>query len=343
MDNEFKNYGLLLDTRSDEERSKDWIFGADNGIVKTILMPSNNWLPSLLKSNEKQHGIYFESMACVSFSAAKMTAMVMNTMIKMDLICSDDLKWLNDNGYIDQWGEVNFSERSLAKWSGTTKYGNSLWKVIDTIRKMGLIPQSKWDFKADQRMPVFDWDDFYADTPAELYILGLEFAKRFPLFYEYINTNDRVIISESRKYAPPQITVFAYEMPINGIFPSSTKSQNHAVVSVFDDELNKIRYIGDSYEDNYTEGIQFYKKLGWDYVYGGGYVVYLNPKIETMTYLKKKGSPDIYELEGDGKTLINIADMISWENKKSTYTEVDNLDGYIIDPGTWIYRNPRIN
>lgn len=293
-----QTFGLLPDDRVPEELAKQWIFGAENGIIKRELMPDGNWLGRILKSNETQGGVYFDSMACVSFSLAKMCSMTFNEMIKQDFFLDEDIKWLQDNGYIDSFGEVNFSERALAKWSGTTRTGNSLWRVVDTARTMGLIPQSKWDFPSTQRTPVFDWDDYYVDTPQELYALGLEFTKRFPFFYEFVNTSDRLLLAKGRKYSPAQITVYAFPFPVNGIYPASDQSKNHAVVSLFDDEVEKIRYIGDSYEDGYTVGTQFFKKLAWNYSFGDGYVIYFTKP--NTTPMKIENNILVQLVEGSG-------------------------------------------
>lgn len=283
---EEESFGLLPDNRIPEEVAKDFIFGESNGLEKRELMPGKDWRIRILKSNEQQAGVSVDSMACVSFSLAKICSMTFNVMVEQNLFSAEDIQWLRDNGYFDQYGEVNFSERALALWSETTKYGNYLYKVVDVAKHKGLIPQSKWDFPTAQVTPIFDWDAFYIDTPQELYDLGLEFARRFPIAYEFIDTANMTLLAEGRKYSPAQVTIFAYVYPpVDGVYlADNNKSKNHAVVSLFDDEVEKIRYIADSYDDFYTVGSQFFKKLAWDSSFGGGYIIYFTkPNTTPMT------------------------------------------------------------
>jgi hypothetical protein len=59
-----------------------------------------------------------------------------------------------------------FSERALAKLSGTTHQGNSLENVINAINKYGLILDRDWDALTygDQYNDI-SWDQYYADIP----------------------------------------------------------------------------------------------------------------------------------------------------------------------------------
>lgn len=325
-----QTFGLLPDDRIPEEKSKDFLFGTENGVVKYELMPDGNWMNSILKSNEVQAGVYFDSMACVSFSLAKVCSMTFNRMIKLGLFSMEQMRWLIDNEYLDSHGEVNFSERALAKWSGTTRFGNSLWRVVDTARTKGLVPNSKWSFPNEQRTPVFDWDDYYKEVPSELNVLGYEFIRMFPFYYEFISTSDRNLLAKGRKYSPAQVTVFAYPPPVNGVYPTTDKVKNHAVASVNDNESEQIRYIADSYEDGYTPGVQFFKKLAWDYSLGDGYIIYFTkPPIKKPMFKKERNSPHVYMIINDKK--VKILDMVSLKALMPDGTlieQVDSLSNY---------------
>lgn len=59
--------------------------------------------------------------------------------------------------------DVEFSERFLAKMSGTTTSGNTIEKVVATIIECGLVLESDWPTPT-----VFTWDEFYADIPQNI-------------------------------------------------------------------------------------------------------------------------------------------------------------------------------
>jgi hypothetical protein len=339
-----KNYGLLPDLRSQEMKDRDFIFGADNGVNKVVLMPDLSWFDDTLIP-AKQHGVYFDSMGCVSFSLSGQAEYVFNRMIELGLVSKLDLDWLKEKGYFDANNKINFSERYLAKMSGTTRQGNALWKVVDTAKHYGFIPYGKWTFPSEQRTPVFDWDDFYAEIPQELIDLGIEFAKRFNIQYEQVFTSNHELMKDALKYAPPQITLFAYPIPENDIYPKDERTLNHAVVGTYEDTEKQLRFIRDSYQDWYNNEAPYYKKLAWDYIYGStGYILYFNSSNDTpMIFRKEMTSPNIY-LIIEGKKIL-IIDMPTWTalgQKVGNFEEVESLAEYA-DGGTLVWSERIIN
>jgi len=130
MDEVNKNLGVII-----EEKPKDWVAGS---IHYEVLNPSGDWT-SYLPSAENQTTHYTDTMACVTFSCLN----VIETQIKF---------------FTGQ--EVNFSDRFIAKLSGTTHQGNSIQRVLDAINKYGLVKEEEWPTGID-----FNWDEYYAEIP----------------------------------------------------------------------------------------------------------------------------------------------------------------------------------
>lgn len=93
---------------------------------------------------EVQNSNLADSDGCVSFSA-------------VHIIESQE---------IQQYGStIGYSERALAKLSGTTKNGNTVENVLNAINQYGLIPDSLWPTELGTQ---WTWDEFYKDIPSEI-------------------------------------------------------------------------------------------------------------------------------------------------------------------------------
>lgn len=128
---EHKNLGVII-----EQKPTDYVAGT---LPYEVLNPSGNWTP-YLPSEETQALTHFtDSMACVTYSCLN----VIETIIKF------------------KTGQtVNFSDRFIAKLSGTTIQGNTVQRVLDTINKYGLVLEEDWPAN-----PNFNWDAYYAPIP----------------------------------------------------------------------------------------------------------------------------------------------------------------------------------
>ena len=173
-----KNTGFI----AQDPRETDFIAGSSS--ITPLNHPTGNWFNSL-PSDERQSGVYFDSMGCASQSANNPVETQLNWMAQTNQIPPATLKEMQDLGYFKD-GSVNFSDRFLAKVSGTTRVGNYLVAVWDAIRKYGLIPESDWTFDPNQRTPVFDWDDYYAPIPQALLDKGKKFLDLFDVKYEWL-------------------------------------------------------------------------------------------------------------------------------------------------------------
>jgi hypothetical protein len=161
-----KNLGVI-EGRSPE----DWIAGT---IPHEIRNESGDWRPFLPKE-EKQYSDNTDTMACVSFSANN----------------SMEIQTKFQTGQ-----EVNFSDRFLAKMSGTTHEGNYLNKVADTIRNVGLVLENEWTASN------YTWDSYYAPIPQDV----INKAQKLDVAYEWIPASPDSL-HFNLKHAPIQITI----------------------------------------------------------------------------------------------------------------------------------------
>lgn len=171
---EYKNHGVL--PRIDHETA--WVAGA---IPYEVRNESGNWYPYLVQG-EKQYFSNFDTMSCVSFA----TNNVMEIQIK------------HQTGV-----EKNFSDRYLAKLSGTTQRGNYVSTVLDTFRKFGAVDESVWPKPAEPTT----WESYMSDIPQSV----IDQAEKYDVQYEYVgNTPDA--IKYHLKHAPLLITVPGHEV-----------------------------------------------------------------------------------------------------------------------------------
>src|ERR1044071_1097623 len=151
-----------------------------------VVLQSGDWRP-FLPVGEHQYSHNVDTMACVSFS------------------CDNDLEIQRKQQGVD----VNYSDRFLAKMSGTTQQGNYLDKVADTARTIGLVKEEEWPSNDD-----YTWDSYYASIPQDV----LNKAEKQNIAYEGIPT-DKASLLYHLKQCPIQITLPA-------------PHPNHAVVLV---------------------------------------------------------------------------------------------------------------
>jgi hypothetical protein len=170
-----ENYGIILG-----QRPQDYMAGSFTFVSYEDRNPSGNW-EGFLPIGEKQRNL-LETMACVSFSACN----CIETQVK------------HQTGV-----EENYSDRWIAKMSDTTKEGNYLYKVGDTIRKYGMVKESSYPSSKNM-----SWDEYYAEIPpskmAELVAEGKEWLKRWDIKTEFIDASKPEMLKHI-KHAPLQI------------------------------------------------------------------------------------------------------------------------------------------
>ena len=284
MNNKIKNYGLI----PAKLEAEDWLFRSSKlGLV--IRQPDTNWT-NWLPTSEKQKRSDEDKMACVTFSALNTCETEFEYQIKEKLINVDDLKWLEDKGYLDENGRVDFNDAHIAALSGTTRSGNSPKNVADAIHKYGLVPEKLRPYRKAMTWNAF-YDKSWITTPVK--DLGQEFLKRFPVNYEFVNGGKKEY-DKARQYNPLQVFVYAWNGTNNkGEYVKVSYAQNHAV------ENHNTNQIADTYEP-------FIKNLASDFNYMGY-------GIRFIIQFKKKGDKNMLTRKKDTKEVfLNLGGERYW-------------------------------
>lgn len=288
------DYGLLPDTRTELEKSKDYQFGGTTKIVPEVLQPDGDWT-NFLPAYEYQN-TNFETMACVTYSALNCIEIILNR----------------------KYGEtINFSDRFTAKMSGTTSQGNTFYNVAESIRKLhGIVKQEVYTNNATS-------GEFYAEIPTIIKETGLQSLNTYLIQYEFVKEPlTPEVLKEALKYAPLQIGVYAYGKLVDGVYQRAIGFQpNHAVTLYkFNDVINIFdHYLGNEH-----------RKLSADYLLSAALKFNITKK-DMLTLKKERTSPDIYAIGKDGKKQM-IVDMVTLDAFKNIYDvvieEVDSLAEY---------------
>ncbi len=153
-------------------RETDYLAGT---LPYEVRNESGDW-SAYVPNGENQYSTQTDSMACVSFSFLNVLETQIKYLLKQD---------------------IDFSDRFLAKQSGTTIHGNTLGAVADTFRQYGC------PLEADYPKPDnFTWDEFYATIPTEVYQKCL----KYDVSYEWIETTVDSL-QYNLKHAPIQLVI----------------------------------------------------------------------------------------------------------------------------------------
>lgn len=105
-----------------------------------------NWNQYLPTDGDVQVSRIADFLACGSYSAIHIAEMLTK-------------KWTGEFGF--------YSERALAKLSGTTHQGNTLQNIVDAINKYGLIKDVDWP-QINTVDTAVTWDEYYAEIPSNI-------------------------------------------------------------------------------------------------------------------------------------------------------------------------------
>lgn len=172
-----KNTGVIIGNQP-----TDFFAGVNSTVIYQERLTDGNWVP-FAWDDEIQYGEE-DSLSCVTQS-------VINSIEAQEFLLTGN--------------KVNYSKRWIAKISGTTKQGNYLYKVADTIRHFGLIPEE--DYLPPDR---YTFDQFYADIPeplnSQLITKGKDWLNKWELQYEFIAVNDPNL-DHHLKQSPIQVVI----------------------------------------------------------------------------------------------------------------------------------------
>ena len=205
------HYGLLPDPESD----KDDIMGALSRFNWVKLREDGDWTGVFKELDMETQKKRFDTMGCVSFSLLNIVEMLA----------------------FQKWGETwNLSDRYLAKMSNTSRRGNNMRNVADTMRKLGAVNEDDWKWDAP-----FNWNEYYARIPAELTAKGQQWLKEYEFGYDAVWATASMM-KEAIKYSP--LWVGGYAWAKRGVLYYSYGKPNHAFV------LTRYapKIVGDSYD-----------------------------------------------------------------------------------------------
>lgn len=261
-------YGVL----NREKKLNDWEVGGFTPLDLKVNNPSGDW-SIYLPVVEFQNRWGYDRLACVSYSKLNCT----------------EINFKHQTGI-----EKNFSDRFLAKMSGTTRNGNYLDNVFDTARNQGLIEEYLYPDDANS------WDEYYKEIPQELKDEAKKFLKEWDLYREWVRTDRKDDIFLALKSSPLQVTV-RYANGNDLLNPIG--SWNHCV-TLFKAEYGYCWYIF----DHYTQSI---KRYAWDYEFGACLKETLIKKttnimtIKNNTFLQLVQGSGGFGLFLDGKIIID--------------------------------------
>lgn len=286
------NHGVILE----QIRDTDFIFGANS--ISPSITTDGDWF-KWYSVGELQYGAYFDTYGCVTFSGLNTIEAVMNYQLAHNMISSANVAWLTEKGYIVN-GQMNCSDRFNYKMSGTDPHagntGNAVW---NSFRHHGIVPEKVWTWKRDSNIPYeerfVEW--FNSEIPQEVKELGLEFLKRFDIFYEYVSKAD---FAQSLTHSPIQVFIPTGCPEVDEIAQYCPNAIGHAVSMC---RISETRYdLFDHYlKSSGTDNEKFIRKVSKDYKFHPfGYITHIKQKDTMNTLIKGDKRPEIYAVGADG-------------------------------------------
>jgi len=313
---EQKNYGVILEPIKEQ----DLLFGTNNRVEHNIKIGLEKWL-SYFSEGELQLGTYYDTMSCVTFSALNVVEAILNYQIRNKMMSIENIKWLFDNGYLNEKGEVDLSDRFTAIMSGTTEQGNTGGQVWDSIRNIGVIPEKMFSWDKSRTAPMEQrFIDYFLDRKyitQEMIDLAKEFTNRFNVYYEHVMSPEYV---KAQEYSPIHVFISTYCGSENGIEKACDKTPNHAVS--FPEVREEYNPLFDHYINLPDEqgNERFIRKVSKDFkFYHYGYVCTITEKSNNqenmdntrVRIIKDENSPAVgFFLPADSpETIENMAEL----------------------------------
>lgn len=245
----------------------DLLFGSNDRIKRWLgnTPHTTDWL-KFYSEGEVQHGAYYDTRGCCAFSALKELEAVMNFLLYMGFISTENKQWLTDNGYFVGL-QIRLSDRFTYHMSGTDpELGNTPSKVWWSIRNNGVVPETKWSWNRGKDIPqiekYIEW--FNQVPPKEIKDLGIEFKKRFDVLYEQIPVER---FKEGIGYSPIQV-FFSSNCPFKqGVQQKCSDTVGHAATMT--SKKQDIFRLFDSYLIDETKQGQerFIRTVTQDYIF----------------------------------------------------------------------------
>lgn len=190
-----KQTGLLI-----KFDPRDYRVGA-SPVMPVIVNESADWVEWIPSEEQQFKSFAFDTMSCATFSALNVVENTVNFLIAKGKLTGPELKWLTENGYIEN-GKLNCSDRFTAIMSGTTEQGNYMQNVWDSIRKQGALPEKDFPFGGNS------WSEYHnksliTDT---MKTKALKFLDIFESAYEWTSITPSEL-TIALKQCPLQIAI----------------------------------------------------------------------------------------------------------------------------------------
>lgn len=127
--------GKNLGVTAAQTDPNNWTVGSESGVIYTVVM--NMGWSDYDPGFENQAAGGFDDMSCVTHSLLNVIRTQLNFLITQDAHIHQILQ---QKGYINAQGKVDFDDQFIAIVSGTTPQGNDGSKVIAAVKNIGLVP-----------------------------------------------------------------------------------------------------------------------------------------------------------------------------------------------------------
>ncbi len=286
--NHYPRFGWLIRYKQEidgEPDEKDHVLG-DANLFGGTLKEDGDWLSvvnGIKDFFEAQKGRLMDSIGCTAYGTYNAIELLARLM----------------------WGEVwNKSDRFTNVVTGTTRSGNSVPRILESIRKKdGAVDEE--DYPWDRN--TFTWNNYYAPIPKTIIEKAKAFPKEYKFNYKRIGT-DHNSIKHGLTISPVPAGGYAWYLR-KGKYVS-VGSPNHWFV-ILKQVWGEKYIILDSYPP-------YIKELDWNFKFHFPRVFYLEKKkkefnpIEIQKLMKRGlkyiirvfGAGEVYELKTDRLTKI---------------------------------------
>lgn len=230
------NYGIILE----EENDLDHVMGATKYYNWKVLKPDSDWSAEASKMiNEEQKGRLFDTMGCTGYGLLNVLEMLA----------------------FNKWGEIwNLSDRFITKLAGNTRRGNTMKKVLETVRKQGAVNEADWSWDRNK----FNWNEYYKNVPQDVQNKGKLWLKKYLFGYDRVWVTKATLI-EALKYSPLYVGGYAWYK--KGMLYYSMSNPNHVFVLInskqmicYDSYSPYVKNLSQDYKLFYVRRIYLEKK-----------------------------------------------------------------------------------
>ena len=211
----------------------NYIFGSGQ-LTGYILRPSGQW--PIIRDDEIQ-ARNFETNSCTSFGTINAVQSIFKELFKLD---------------------VNYSERFLAKGSGTdpSKGGNDPHKVAEWARKNGFVDEGILPF--DSTLNTLT--EYYAPLTPQTLKIGKEWLKKYTFLHDWLSDGSLIAketLMKALRYSPIGCAVYAWAEE-DGLYIRPEGKKDIHWIEICGFKENEYWIAIDSYPP-------FVKHLDWNY------------------------------------------------------------------------------